>query len=93
VALRCDALEAATWWFRRMGSCEVSIMRQKPSHKRTRGKSGDVGLMRQKNPAAVALGRIGGVKGGKSRMAQLSPTQRSELGRKAAAVRWSKKKK
>jgi hypothetical protein len=46
-----------------------------------------------RNPAAVALGRMGGVKGGKARMAQLSPRERSELGRKAAVARWDKKKK
>jgi hypothetical protein len=41
-----------------------------------------------KNPAAVALGRLGGAKGGKARAAKLSPEQRSEIARKAAQVRW-----
>jgi hypothetical protein len=41
-----------------------------------------------KNPAAVALGRLGGVKGGKARAAKLSPEQRSEIAKKAAAARW-----
>jgi hypothetical protein len=43
------------------------------------------------NPAAVALGRRGGLKGGKARAASLTPSQRSEIARKAAAARWDKK--
>jgi hypothetical protein len=41
-----------------------------------------------KNPAAVALGRMGGLKGGKARAAKLTPEQRSEIAKKAAAARW-----
>jgi hypothetical protein len=41
-----------------------------------------------KNPAAVALGRLGGMKGGKARAAKLTPEQRIEIAKKAAAVRW-----
>lgn len=47
---------------------------------------------KKKNPAAVALGRLGGLKGGPARMAKLSPKQRSELARNANLIRWSKKK-
>jgi len=43
-----------------------------------------------KNPAAVALGRLGGQKGGKARAAKLTPEQRKEIARKAAAARWHK---
>jgi hypothetical protein len=43
-----------------------------------------------KNPAAVALGKLGGAKGGKARAAKLSPEQRSEIAKKAAAARWGK---
>ena len=43
-----------------------------------------------KNPAAVALGRRGGKKGGKARAAKLSAEQRSRIAKKAAAVRWKK---
>jgi hypothetical protein len=43
---------------------------------------------RKKNPAAVALGRLGGLKGGKARADSLTPKQRSEIARKAAASRW-----
>lgn len=41
-----------------------------------------------KNPNAVALGRLGGKKGGKARAAKLTPEQRSEIAKKAAAARW-----
>ncbi len=43
-----------------------------------------------KNPAAVALGRLGGLKGGKARAAKLTKKQRSEIARHAAKVHWSK---
>jgi hypothetical protein len=45
----------------------------------------------EKNPAAVALGRLGGLKGGKARAKSLSKKRRSEIAKKAAAKRWSKK--
>jgi hypothetical protein len=45
----------------------------------------------QKNPAAVALGRLGGLKGGPARARGLSKRKRSEIARKAATSRWSKK--
>ncbi|HEY8598329.1 MAG TPA: hypothetical protein VIL85_07850 [Thermomicrobiales bacterium] len=41
-----------------------------------------------KDPAAVALGRKGGLKGGKARAAVLTPERRKEIARKAAAARW-----
>jgi hypothetical protein len=44
-----------------------------------------------KNPHAVALGRIGGKKGGVARAKKLSPEQRSEIARKASRARWDKK--
>lgn len=44
-----------------------------------------------KDPAAVALGRKGGLKGGRARAANMTPEQRSEAARKAAAARWAKK--
>jgi hypothetical protein len=43
-----------------------------------------------KDPAAVALGRKGGQKGGKARAARLTPQQRSEIAQAAAKVRWSR---
>lgn len=44
----------------------------------------------KKNPAAVALGKLGGKKGGKARAAKLTPEQRREIAKKAAAARWSR---
>lgn len=44
----------------------------------------------QKNPAAVALGRLGGLKGGPARAKKLTKEQRSESARKAAKARWSR---
>jgi hypothetical protein len=41
-----------------------------------------------KDPAAVALGRKGGLKGGKARAAALTTKQRQEIAKKAAAARW-----
>jgi hypothetical protein len=48
---------------------------------------------REKNPAAVALGRLGGLKGGKARALKISAEQRSDIARNAAQKRWGKKKK
>lgn len=44
-----------------------------------------------KDPAAVALGRRGGLKGGKARADSLTPEQRKESAQKAAKARWGKK--
>jgi len=45
-----------------------------------------------KNAAAVALGRKGGLKGGKARAESLSAKRRKEIAQKAAAARWGLKK-
>ena len=44
-----------------------------------------------KDPAAVALGRKGGLKGGKARAAKMTAKQRTASAKKAAAARWGKK--
>jgi hypothetical protein len=46
---------------------------------------------REKNPAAVALGRLGGLKGGKARAEKLSAKKRKAIAQKAAKTRWAKK--
>jgi hypothetical protein len=46
-----------------------------------------------KDPAAVALGRKGGLKGGKARWEGVSKKRRSEIARKAAEARWKRPKK
>jgi len=50
-------------------------------------------LCDDKNPAAVALGKLGGLKGGKARARKLSKTRRKQIAAKAAAARWNKKSK
>lgn len=45
---------------------------------------------KEKNPAAVALGRLGGLKGGKARAAKLTAEERTKIAKKAAITRWSK---
>jgi septal ring-binding cell division protein DamX len=44
---------------------------------------------KEKNPAAVALGRLGGLKGGKARAASLTPSERRKSAIKAAMARWA----
>ncbi len=43
-----------------------------------------------KNPMAVALGRLGGLKGGHARAAKMSAKERSKSAQKAALARWAK---
>jgi hypothetical protein len=42
----------------------------------------------EKNPHAVALGRLGGLKGGRARAAKLTEEQRKDIARRAALKRW-----
>jgi hypothetical protein len=45
----------------------------------------------EKNPAAVALGRLGGLKGGKARAAKLTAKRREAIAKNAAKARWGRK--
>jgi hypothetical protein len=45
-----------------------------------------------KNPAVVMLGWLGGLKGGKSRVAKLSAEERSKIVKRAAEARWKNRK-
>jgi hypothetical protein len=49
-------------------------------------------MAKRKNPAAVALGRKGGKKGGKARAANLTADELAAIGRMGAAARWAKQK-
>ena len=49
------------------------------------------GLDDGKNPSAVALGRLGGMKGGKARAKKLTAVQRRDIALKAAKTRWGKR--
>jgi hypothetical protein len=51
----------------------------------------EVDADREKDPAAVSLGRRGGLKGGAARAEKLSAERRSEIARNAAATRWQKR--
>jgi hypothetical protein len=47
-------------------------------------------MAKKKNPNAVALGKLGGSKGGKIRAARLTPEKRREIARNAVLARWAK---
>jgi hypothetical protein len=47
---------------------------------------------KKKNPAAVALGKLGGLKGGKVRAMNLTAEERRAIASKAARARWEKEK-
>jgi hypothetical protein len=47
-------------------------------------------LVEGKNPHAVALGHLGGLKGGKARADKMTPEQRREIAKKAAQARWAR---
>jgi len=49
-------------------------------------------MAEERNPAAVELGRRGGLKGGKARAAKMTKEERIESARKAAKARWAKKR-
>lgn len=51
-----------------------------------------IGSSLGKNPAAVALGRQGGLKGGAARAKAMTPAQRKAIAQKAARARWAKAK-
>lgn len=55
-----------------------------------RTEGADPAPKKRKNPAAVALGRKGGKKGGPARAAKMSPEERAKSARVAAAARWGK---
>lgn len=55
------------------------------------GESEDTNINDGKNPAAVALGKLGGLKGGKARADSLTAERRADIAKKAAQSRWKKK--
>jgi hypothetical protein len=54
------------------------------------GENAEINVDDGKDPAAVSLGRRGGLKGGKARAASMSPRRRAEIAKKAAQARWQK---
>ena len=49
-------------------------------------------MVEEKNPAAIAVGKLGASKGGKARAEKLTPEERSAIAKKAAQARWAKKR-
>jgi hypothetical protein len=70
-------------------SSDINIIASRIVAKAT-GKPTEDKPIREKNPAAVALGRLGGLKGGKARAEKLTAKQRKIIAKKAAAARWGK---
>jgi hypothetical protein len=54
------------------------------------GEADDIQDQSGKNPAAVELGRKGGLKGGKARAEKMTPEERSDAAKRAAHARWGK---
>jgi hypothetical protein len=72
-------MPSLVWGLQIVGTSGIPVLRLMPSKK--------------KNPHAVALGRLGGLKGGKARTAKLTADERRALARKAVLARWAKAKK
>src|SRR5439155_4719469 len=76
----------ASVWLDCICRCVIVTPPRKPALRR--GPTvGLFGMANEKNAAAVALGRLGGLKGGKARAKKLTREQRAERGRKAAMAR------
>jgi hypothetical protein len=71
-------------------SSDVNVLASQIVAEATQEKPTD-NIQPQKNPAAVALGRLGGLKGGPARAKKLSSQKRKEIARKAAKTRWTNK--
>lgn len=71
---------------------EDDVPKKRPTDINQRAKSIIDEATAEKNPAAVYLGRLGGLKGGKARAEKLSPQERKAIAQKAAAKRWEKSK-
>lgn len=71
---------------------DLNAMATSIVHEATNGEAPEPATDDGRNPHAVALGRLGGLKGGKARAEKLSPRKRSEIARRAAQARWSVEK-
>jgi hypothetical protein len=69
---------------------DINLLAKYITDKATEQKAIGKALKDGKNPAAVYLGHLGGLKGGKARAVKLSAENRSEIAKKAAMVRWKK---
>ena len=86
--------DAAYWSLRnrsgRLGVPEMPMSHHKDDSEPPKGEAGTDPPKPEKNPAAVALGRRGGLTGGKARAAKMTKEQRAESARNAANARWKK---
>jgi hypothetical protein len=71
-------------------SSDINILAKQITEEATQGEEK---FIKEKNPAAVALGRLGGLKGGVARAKKLTPKQRSQIAQKAAQIRWQREAK
>jgi hypothetical protein len=78
----CDEPEGADAIGRECESCHAPTERLEVLNRRS--------TILPRNPHAAALGRLGGLKGGRARAAVLSPQKRREIARHAARERWRK---
>ena len=73
-------------------SSKPTVDSEQPNAEQTANEAANASIPSDgKNPAAVALGRLGGKKGGEARAKKLTAEQRREIAKKAAAARWRKK--
>jgi hypothetical protein len=77
-------------------NCMAVKRRNKPQNKRSKAMANSDGRVsrkaaRRKDPAAVALGRKGGLVGGYARAASMTAAERTASARKAAKARWKKR--
>jgi len=75
----------------RKSKLDINLLANSVVDKSTAEKLVDKAVDEGKNPAAVLLGRLGGLKGGKARGVKLSAEKRSEIAKKAALARWNTK--
>jgi hypothetical protein len=89
---RADHSVVATWRMPKRSSKKKDINETAFSIvQQATGKSDPAQVPPEKNPAAVSLGKLGGLKGGAARAIKLTPERRKEISRKAALARWGKK--
>jgi hypothetical protein len=75
----------------RKNRTDINLLAKSIVEDSTEEKMLDKAVKEGKNPAAVLLGRLGGLKGGKARAAKLSVEKLKEIAKKAATIRWSTK--
>jgi hypothetical protein len=66
------------------------VVREATKETEPESEAAELEPIKGKNPHAVALGRLGGLKGGKARASKLTPEQRREIAKRAANARWGK---